>query len=302
MRLTPTQVNNAYEVLSDAAKRAVRPTFPARPAPSSHDEHGWRSVSVSNSDLQSYDAAGRVWPPPEASGSRHPDPHFSRRPDPFDPFSFGRGTHAEPFSRDPFAGNLFFSSNFFMPAPPFGANMFGSGLGPQRAQSGAADPWGLSDPFAQFDRFFAALREDPFMRGTSVPVPPAPFGPGAGSGGGPSVGGPPRGSFGDWSAFDNKPGGSTQMQSSYISSHAGGRSGGGDWVSQSHVTRSVNGVTERIVKRVDRQVRIRFPSQCGIHSIPSKVFTWGRHALTSLWPRGTNISHILGRMGAYSKP
>ncbi|EJD07636.1 DnaJ-domain-containing protein [Fomitiporia mediterranea MF3/22] len=206
------KVNNAYEVLQDEEKRRI------------------------------YDRYGE-FPPPEVEQDpyaeqahhrhrHHPHAHHHRH-------GFG-GSFNDPFFNDPFF-----------------ARPFGSRSRPRN------DPFfGFTDPFALFDQIFGDMRhsfEDPSF-GVPFPSAGSPFA---------------RTPFGHSSLFDRMMGGNPAFgmlppstdpfnqsgrplhghSMSFSSSSRGtltrGADGNPQWVSQSKMTRTVNGVTESVLKRTD---------------------------------------------------
>ncbi|KAI0641933.1 hypothetical protein C8Q79DRAFT_918199 [Trametes meyenii] len=176
-----------------------------------------------------YDKHG-VWPPP----AERPD--YPRRP-----------------SRDQFSQNPFFNDPFFQ-------TPFGSGA---RAERGFA----FTDPFELFNSLFGDLHNafdnDPFFSGT--PFVHAPFNDpffrspfdndpvfrsafGGSPFGNSMFGGSPFGALMGDAMFPQIEGGSS---SRVYSSRTEAVGQNGQWVSRSQMTRTVNGRTETITKRVD---------------------------------------------------
>ncbi|KAI5121626.1 hypothetical protein M0805_001155 [Coniferiporia weirii] len=169
-----------------------------------------------------YDRQGE-WPPPEVQQ----DPYADR--------AHRHGHHSTPFD-DPFF------------AHPFGAS---PGSRPQ-----ARSPFGFTDPFALFNSIFGDTRhpfDDPFFAGSGA-FGSHPFGHSSPFGG--SFGGNPA--LGMFPGMNMHPALGDPFQSqiaNFQSSSQGGFShgsnGNGHWVSQSRMTRTINGVTESVWKRTD---------------------------------------------------
>lgn len=158
--------------------------------------------------------------------------------------------------------------------------------------------YGFTDPFQLFNSMFGDLHDlnqgrgfgngyrDPFFDdGDEV------FGSGrrrGGVNGGPGMGA--FGSFGFGSPMMNMMlgggaggrGFSTQSMSS-SSTGVFGNGNGGRWVSESRMTRTINGVTESIVKRKDSQVRIS-PLEGEVNSSLTRCYT-GQRACHAHLPR-----------------
>ena len=190
--------------------------------------------------FQLYDKHG-VWPPP----TEQPDA--------------GRNSARSPFgfSSDPFANDPFFRGHF------------GSGSGSRGPQ------WAFTDPFELFHSLFgdlhAAFDDDPFFANTPFtrspfddpffrsPFASSPFGdPFGGSlfrsspfGGSPFGGGLLGGS--PFGGFLTGPGMSSSNSRVYSSSSQTIGTNG-RFISQSRTTRTINGRTESITKRVDADV------------------------------------------------
>lgn len=222
-------VNNAYEVLNNPENRKVRSTAsivdPSRP--------------LSCLSVQLYDKY-RVWPPPTEQPNTTPD---AQR----EPFGF---PSASPFANDPF---------------------FNAHFGPRNASR--ASQFVFTDPFELFNSMFgdihSAFRNDPVFANTPFTRSPfddpffrSPFGqtrdPFVGtpfSGalsrsspfGGAMLGGSPFGAFFTGPAFSSS---NARVYSSTTQSI----SSGGRFVSHSQTSRTINGRTESITKRVDADV------------------------------------------------
>lgn len=170
--------------------------------------------------LQLYDQYG-VWPPPAVV---EPESRAS----PSTTFRFG-GTNRSPFNNDPFFPSGSFNRSFGF-SDPF--ELFRSLFG---------DIHNIRDDFGDADPFFG-MHRNPFMA--------SPFGTPFGSRdpfssgfplGGPSI----LPGFGSGMAREN-------VRSYSSVSQTIGQ--GGQWVSQSTMTRMINGRTERITKKRDAQV------------------------------------------------
>lgn len=172
--------------------------------------------------LQLYDQYG-VWPPPTA-------PQLEPQASSFTPFSFG-GPNGSPFDHPFFSRNPLNRSFAFTDPFELFRTLFG-------------DIHNLHDDLDGFDDHFFGVRRSPFMAspfGRMDPLGSAfPFG-------GPSL----------LSGFDNGATSGGNMRSYSSVTQALGQ--GGQWVSQSSMTRTINGRTERIVKRRDAQVRRTIP-------------------------------------------
>ena len=237
-KLSPHQVNNAYEVLIDHDKRQ------------SYDRHG-------------------TWPPPTEDPPRHPQHNTRSHPfhanfftftDPFELFNSFFG-HANPL-HDPFTFGppAPFPDPFFAPAPPFPPAPFG--------------PPGLFNSSAGMDGgHFHDVFHDPFVMHPPVMGGPLFQSQGIGSGGR-SV---PY--FSSTSSFSNRHG-----------------AGGGQWVSESRSTSTVNGLTTSVHECVDSSVRPSpryhiatnpwFPRVTNTQQLPTQTDAGRMRSMGSFKPRG----------------
>ena len=181
---------------------------------------------------QLYDQHG-VWPPPAPEPQyARPGPSFSQDPFANDPF-FSRmnggmnGGRRQYAFTDPFElfNSLFGDFHRAFENDPFFADAF-----PSRGPGFARSPFGSMFPPSRGNTFDSAFFRDPFGG--------SPFGPF----GGPMMGGP--------MITDGNFGGQSRTYSSSSSSFGQG----GQWVSQSQMTRTINGRTETIIKRRDAEV------------------------------------------------
>ncbi|KAI0821546.1 hypothetical protein BC629DRAFT_1461855, partial [Irpex lacteus] len=205
-------VNNAYEVLTDPTNRKLYDTHGVWPPPSVPPSTSTSSSPYSQSRYNTQTQAG-------PSGSYNRD-----RPSPFDTDPFFTGGRPSPFQ-------FHFTDPFELYPPP-------------------GFSWGSIDDFD--DPFFSDSRGgmgSPFSFGFG------PFGGGPfGGGGGDPFGRPLMSMMGPFShpllQFGPSSTSSANVRSYSSSTMIGGQGGGeGQWVSQSTMTRTINGRSETIVKR-----------------------------------------------------
>lgn len=214
------QVNNAYEVLNDEQNRKVSRLL----------AHIIGRPSESSLQWQLYDRYG-VWPPPTAEPE--PQRRSSTRPFRSDPFS-------DPFFSDPFGS----SRHPFTFTDPF--VLFNSLFGDLHRAFFDEDPF-FEDPLSARSPFDRMGMGDPFghsIFGGSL------FGPRPGL----MIGGP--GSMLRQMADASGSGDNSNSRMYSAVSQAVGRNG--QWVSQSTMSRTINGRTEVITKRRDIEVSVTF--------------------------------------------
>lgn len=215
-------MNAAYEVLSDEEKRRV-----------SFELRAMRNSSDADVSMQVYDRYGE-YPAPEVQQEPYADRR--RRPQ----------AHAYRHGSGDFFDDRAFSDPFFAPFDAFGS----------RSRSRAFP--GFTDPFALFNEIFGDMErhfEDPFF-GEPRHAARGPFGHGSifdRMGGSPFGMLPPMNNM-----FDHMGGPHQAHTMSFSSSSRGslarGPDGNPQWVSQSRISRSINGVTEGVWKRTDSNV------------------------------------------------
>ncbi|EMD38946.1 hypothetical protein CERSUDRAFT_81740 [Gelatoporia subvermispora B] len=229
---SPEEIRKAYR------KRALQ-THPDRIPPTATPdekkaaEEQFRKVNnayevlTDDSNRKLYDRYG-VWPPPEPSAEPQPNPRSN----------YHRAT-VDPFGSNPFSSDPFFSSGF--------------GFGPHR-------PFTFTDPFVLFNSLFGdlhgAFEENPFFSDPFLSPfdSRSPFGmdPFERAMVSPFGSRSPFGSlFGPSPTMHGLPGSSSSTRSYSAVSRSIGMNG--QWVSQSKMTRTVNGRTETIHKRRDAQ-------------------------------------------------
>lgn len=264
---SPLHMNSFYDILGvsrDASIDEIRKAYKRQALRTHPDRASNLNKDIANEEFKAVNAAYEVlgdennrrlydtfgvWPPPDEFDSPPPPP-FEGGPIP-------RHPHARPFFDDMDSPFHAFDNGPFgaPPFPPFGGNpFFGSPFGGPRSRQ----RFTFTDPFALFNSMFkdfestfsSTMHDFDEMRGPMMP--PFPAMPSMGAI--PPVSAPPN----ILGGLPLLPGAGPHMRPGPPSRHNSLRGPMGgmpatQWVSESRMTRTVNGVTESVWKRTDHE-------------------------------------------------